>query len=107
MPDQRYDDELLRRLRNEIPIARLIQHLRWPCKTRDGKFVFLCPRCQETESAVNPEPIWDVASTAKPTSIRSTSRSLPGKCEFRHAVEHLIPLLPTDTHVQRPSPRTG
>ena len=54
MPQQRYDDELLRRLRNDIPLDGLIQHLGWPCKQRQGKFVFVCPACNETESDVNP-----------------------------------------------------
>ncbi len=49
-----YDDQLLRRLRNEIPTDWLIKRLGWPCKTRAGKFVFLCPICNETESGVNP-----------------------------------------------------
>ena len=35
MSHKRYDDELLRRLRNDIPIAWLIQHLGWPCKMRE------------------------------------------------------------------------
>ena len=42
--------EFLRRLRNEIPIDWLIKHLGWPHKRRDGQFVFLCPRCQESVS---------------------------------------------------------
>ena len=52
---KRHDDEFLRRLRNDIPIDWLIEHLRWPHKRRDGRFVFLCPSCGETLSAVNPK----------------------------------------------------
>jgi uncharacterized C2H2 Zn-finger protein len=29
--------------------------LDWPHKQRDGRFVFVCPRCGESESAINPE----------------------------------------------------
>ncbi len=47
--------ELLYRLRNDIPLERLIaEHLNWPCKRREGRFVFVCPRCRESLTAVNP-----------------------------------------------------
>ena len=52
---KRFDDDLLRRLRNEIPIDGLIRHLDWPHKRRDGRFVFVCPHCGESETAINPE----------------------------------------------------
>lgn len=44
---RRYSNELLRRIRNEIPIDQLIQDLQWPHKYREGRFVFLCPECGE------------------------------------------------------------
>jgi len=50
-----YSAELLRRLRNEIPIDWLIAFLRWPHKRREGRIVFVCPVCQESESDVNPK----------------------------------------------------
>jgi hypothetical protein len=40
-------------LRNEIPIDWLVRHLDWPNKRREGRFVFVCPRCSESESAIN------------------------------------------------------
>jgi hypothetical protein len=46
--------QLLYRLRNEIPIADLLAFLNWPNKRREGWFCFLCPRCQEFLTAVNP-----------------------------------------------------
>jgi DNA primase len=47
--------QLLYRLRNQIPLERLIaEHLDWPHKQRDGRFCFLCPRCSEFLTAVNP-----------------------------------------------------
>jgi DNA primase len=49
-----FPDELLRALRNRIPMAWLIQHLDWPHKRRNGQLVFLCPRCGESDSAINP-----------------------------------------------------
>ena len=46
---------LLYRLRNEIPLERVIaDHLNWPSKRREGRFCFVCPRCGESLTAVNP-----------------------------------------------------
>ena len=39
-----FSRELLYRLRNEIPLERLIaNHLNWPCKRREGRFCFVLP----------------------------------------------------------------
>jgi hypothetical protein len=49
--------ELLRRLRNDLPMRVTIAALGRagpPSKVRDGRFVFLCPRCGEMLAAVNP-----------------------------------------------------
>ena len=47
--------QLLFRLRNEIPRERVVvEHLRWPGKRREGRFSFVCPRCGESQTAVNP-----------------------------------------------------
>lgn len=49
--------DLLRRIRNELPLSVLIAALGRdgpPSKTRDGRFVFLCPHCGEMETVVNP-----------------------------------------------------
>jgi hypothetical protein len=51
------DAELLRRIRNDLPMAVTIAALGRdgpPSKLRDGRFVFLCPRCNEMLAAVNP-----------------------------------------------------
>ena len=45
----------LRRLRNEIDFSQLFRHLRWPFKRTDGKVVFVCPECSESQSDVNPK----------------------------------------------------
>jgi hypothetical protein len=45
----------LRRLRNDIPIAELIQELELPSKEREGYFRFLCPLCNEFHTATNPK----------------------------------------------------
>jgi hypothetical protein len=45
----------LRRLRNQIDIAGLIDHLALPWKVRDGIFRFLCPLCSDFHTATNPQ----------------------------------------------------
>ena len=48
--------QLLFRIRNEIPVDRVIaQHVGWPSKRREGQFCFLCPRCEEFVTATNPK----------------------------------------------------
>jgi DNA primase len=51
------DKDLLRRIRNDLPMAVTIIALGRegpPSKHREGRFVFLCPRCGEMLVAVNP-----------------------------------------------------
>lgn len=51
---KRYSDELLRKLRNDIPINNLIADiLKMPSKISEGQFRFLCPRCKEFQTATN------------------------------------------------------
>ena len=52
---QRYSKSLLRKMRNNIPIDRLIADvLKQPNKVSEGYFRFLCPVCSEFTTAVNP-----------------------------------------------------
>jgi hypothetical protein len=46
--------EELRRLRNEIEIAQLIEELGLPSKVREGYLRFLCPLCSDFHTATNP-----------------------------------------------------
>jgi len=48
-----YGPEDLRRLRNENAWSDLLVRLKWVHKIREGRLVFLCPRCRETLTAVN------------------------------------------------------
>ena len=51
------DQDLLRRIRNDLPMAVLIAALGRdgpPSKVREGRFVFLCPHCGEMETVANP-----------------------------------------------------
>jgi len=51
-----YSKQLLRRLRNEIPIAVLIaQYLKLETKADGGYIRFLCPVCKEFRTATNPK----------------------------------------------------
>jgi len=90
----RYSAQLLRRLRNEIPIDRLIAYLKWPHKKRDGRFVFVCPLCSETlsstKSSTNLARCFRCATNFNPIDFTMHVH----KCDFTQAVEFLKPLLP-------------
>jgi DNA primase len=52
----RLPPEMLRRLRNEIPITLVIaEFLKLPTKVSEGNFRFLCPLCTEFITATNPK----------------------------------------------------
>ena len=54
-PRRRIPAEQLRRLRNELPIRDVIEcHLSLPSKEIEGIFRFLCPHCNEFNTATNP-----------------------------------------------------
>ncbi len=93
MPRKRYDDELLRRLRNEIPIDWLIRHVGWPNKQRDGKIVFVCPRCGEADSAVKRDTnlgrCFHCDTNFNPIDFMISARQY----DFVQTVEFLSPLL--------------
>ncbi len=51
----RFSSRQLFELRNNIPVDMLIRdHLQIPSKISDGYFRFLCPLCNEFQTAVNP-----------------------------------------------------
>ena len=81
----RLPPEMLRRLRNEIPITLVIaEFLKLPTKVSEGYLRFLCPLCTEFITATNPKtnlarcflceknfnPI-DIVMVAKQVSFRS------------------------------------
>lgn len=52
---KKFSSSELFELRNNIPVDMLITHqLQIPSKIRDGVFRFLCPMCNEFQTAVNP-----------------------------------------------------
>ncbi|HIM34876.1 MAG TPA: hypothetical protein EYM33_05035 [Pseudomonadales bacterium] len=95
MPRKQFDDEFLRRLRNEIPIDRLIKHLGWPNKRREGQFVFLCPRCQESLSDIKRETnlgrCFHCETNYNPIDFTMEAREY----DFVQAVQYLTPFLPS------------
>ena len=52
---KRFSSQELYELRNHIPVDALIRELGIPSKIRDGYFRFLCPLCNEFQTAVKPE----------------------------------------------------
>jgi len=55
MPD-RFPPEMLKRLRNDIPINLVIKEfLKIPVNFSEGYFRFLCPICSEFVTATNPK----------------------------------------------------
>ncbi len=56
MSTRRFSKEELYALRNQIPVAILMEKaLEIPSRTTDGVFRFLCPLCHEFNTAVNPK----------------------------------------------------
>ncbi len=47
--------DYLRRLRNEIDFGQLFRYLSWSHKRTDGKLIFVCPQCNESQTSVNPK----------------------------------------------------
>ena len=94
MPQKRYPDAFLRRLRNEIPIDWLIRHLGWPSKRREGQFVFVCPHCGETLSDIKRETnlgrCFHCEINFNPIDFTMKVREY----DFVQAVEYLTPFLP-------------
>jgi hypothetical protein len=88
------DGQFLRRLRNEIAIDWLINHLSWPHKLRDGRFVFLCPRCGEYLGAVKHETnlarCFTCGTNFNPIDFTMSVRPY----DFLQTVDFLTPLLP-------------
>lgn len=52
---RRFSAGLLRSLRNDFPIARVLEVLELPVKISDGYVRFLCPKCREFNTATKRE----------------------------------------------------
>ena len=85
-------------LRNRISIEWLIErHLRWPCKRRNGIFRFLCPICQDSNTATNPRTnlarCFGCQRNFNPLDLVMVAHG----CDFLEAVAYLEPYLPQPT----------
>ena len=87
---KRYPPEMLRFLRNQIPIAILIaDFLKLPSKLDDGYLRFLCPICSEFITATNPKTnlarCFRCQKNFNPIDLVMIVKRLP----FRDAVDYL------------------
>lgn len=90
----RFSRHQLYRLRNDIPIRRLIGDvLDWPSRSVEGIFRFLCPNCRDMHTATNPDTnlarCFRCQRNFNPIDFVMEVRS----CGFREAVAFLEPLL--------------
>jgi len=96
---------LLYRLRNEIPLERVIaDHLNWPCKRRKGRFCFVCPRCGESLTAVNPRTNLGRCFRCEENFNAIDFVMLATGRDFVAAVEFLTDFLPTQPSTLPTSP---
>lgn len=90
----RIDDQLLRRLRNEVSLRRLLTELDWPHRSRGTQLTFVCPRCGESRSDLNPREnllrCFHCGTNYNPIDFLMAARCL----EFVDAVRYLQGLLP-------------
>lgn len=96
---------LLYRLRNEIPLERVIaEHLNWPGKSREGRFSFVCPRCGESLTAVNPETNLGRCFRCEENFNAIDFVMLATQRDFVEAVHFLTDLLPPRTSTPPAAP---
>jgi hypothetical protein len=99
--------QLLYRLRNEIPMERLIvHHLDWPHKHREGRFCFLCTRCGELLATVNPRTNLGRCFRCDKNFNTIDLVMLITERDFVETVHFLEPLLPPQPSTTKPHPST-
>jgi DNA primase len=91
---ERFPSDLLRSLRNDIPINDLIRtRPDLPSKEREGFLRFLCPHCNEFHTATNPRTnlarCFRCQRNFNPIDLVMAIEA----CRFVDAVEILLPLL--------------
>ena len=96
---RRFTDQQLWQLRNEVPFPWLLQRLAWPHRRRDGQLIFVCPRCGESRSDLNPQEnlvrCFHCQTNFNPIDFTMAARG----CDFVEAVHYLLSL--TDCHHTR------
>ena len=96
-------------MRKVLSIAEMIaDHLDWPSKLREGRFVFVCPRCGETLSGVNPKTNLSRCFRCEENFNTIDFVMLATKRDFVEAVEFLNELLPaSDDSATQASPTSS
>ncbi len=85
-----YSPEKLRSMRNQIPISTLIADvLQWPSKHSDGYFRFLCPICNEFNTATNPKTNLARCFRCEKNFNPIDMTMIVNHCNFKEAVEYL------------------
>jgi hypothetical protein len=92
-----FSQELLYRMRNHIPLPLVLEQLGWPHKLRDGRCCFLCPKCSETLTAINPRTNLGRCFRCEVNFNAIDLVLLIQDCDFVTAVHFLEPLLPSST----------
>ncbi len=92
---KRFTEEQLWQLRNKVPFPALLTSLNWPRKSRGGQLTFVCPRCGESRSDLNPQEnlvrCFHCETNFNPIDFTMAARG----CDFVEAVHYLL------RHVQR------
>ena len=98
---QYFTRDYLYRIRNEIPVLSLLQHLDWPSKYREGDVFFLCPhpKCREFMVKKTPEENLGHCFHCHRNFNTIDLTMLIEHVKFTEAIERLDPLL------RRHSPR--
>lgn len=89
---KRFTRQQLWRLRNEVPLRPLLVRLRWPHKSRADQLTFVCPRCGESRSDLNPREnllrCFHCQTNFNPIDFTMAAR----QCDFVQAVHYLLTL---------------
>jgi len=92
-----FSQEHLYRMRNHIPLKSVLEQLGWPHKQRDGRYCFLCPKCSETLTAINPRTNLGRCFRCEINFNAIDLVMLIQDCDFVTAVHFLEPNLPSST----------
>ena len=104
----RFPSDLLRSLRNDLPINDLIRlRLKLPWKEREGHLRFLCPLCSEFHTATNPKTnlarCFRCGVNFNPIELVMAVE----QCRFVDSVKILAPLLETRRQSLSAKKRSG
>lgn len=94
---KRFSDGELRRLRNEVPFPQLLASLGWPHRRSGDRLLFVCPRCGESRSDLNPQEnlvrCFHCHTNFNPIDFTMAARD----CDFVEAVHYLLSLVESKT----------